>query len=172
VSNCGFFKYLTICCATVAILVSAACSRPHADPTRNELRFDDAQANSARYDCLIEKGFAVARDEQGGVTFIDPGDALRDEYSQARTECEQELIDAGLMAPLASDDDLRSEYAVLEDLHTCLVNAGFPLLSWPTEDVYVEDVGRYNVLESTAPVEITEARSACPDQYRAVDQLP
>ena len=95
----------------------------------------------------------------------------RDDYlagDAAETVCTAQLVDAGLLAE-TSQDQLSQEYALLTDLHTCLVDAGFPLVDWPSEEVFVQGDGAFDATESTSPLDEAAAREACPDEYRAVN---
>lgn len=154
----------------VVVLMSSACSSTAQEPSAEPTTASDAQVNDARFRCLQDRGFAVTRDTQGGVSFEDPEGTLMPSYDAALISCDAELVDAGLLKG-TTDDDLRTEYAALTALHECLVDAGLPLVNWPSEDVYVEERGAFNLLESTAPVTTEEAQSACPDQFERVDAL-
>ena len=131
---------------------------------------DDAAVNDARYNCLLDKGFAVTRGDDGGVRFQDPDDTRTAAYADATRECDQQLAAAGLIVQ-DSSDSLRTEYRAMSAAHECLVDAGFPLVDWPSEDVFVQDSGSFNLLEATSPIDPDEARAACPDEFEALDDL-
>jgi hypothetical protein len=129
---------------------------------------DDAAVNEARYNCLLDKGFAVTRGERGEVVFQDPEDTQIAAWNDANRDCDAELVAAGLLVA-ESTDDLRAEYRAMSALHACLVDAGFSLVDWPTEDVFVQEEGAFNVLDATAPVDPEEAREACPDEFETLE---
>lgn len=151
------------------LVLLAGCSGEPADAVPPPPQVDDAEVNDARYRCLLDKGFPVTRGEQGEVVFTDPEDEQASAYEVADQECTAQLVDAGLLQA-DSPDSLRAEYLAMSAAHSCLVAAGFPLVDWPSEDVFVDAQGAFNVLEATAPVSIEEARAACTEEFAVLDQ--
>ena len=155
-----------------ACLVVAACvggcagaARPTATPS---FVVDDAAVNQARYDCLLGKGFAVTRGDGGAVVFVDPEDKQFSSYQKAVRACDQELADRGLLPP-THVEDLHHSYQLMSVAHACLLAHGFPLKAWPSEDSFVDDGGRANLLDATRPVDPDEARQACPAEFAALE---
>lgn len=147
----------------------AACSSSEApEAPAQTAAVDDAAVNQARYECLLDQGLAVTRSADGAVEFLDPEGDQQDAWDAAETLCTAQLVDAGLLAE-TSPDQLSQEYALLTALHTCLVDAGFPLVDWPSEEVFVQGDGAFDATESTVPLDDAAARKACPDEYRAVN---
>lgn len=151
------------------VAVSAGCS---AGPVTTSARqvVSDAEVNDARYQCLLDEGIPVTRGANGEVHFSDPEDEQTSAYATADRKCEQKLADRGLVS-VSSPDALRAEWKAFDALHSCLLAQGFPLAPWPSEQVYVEKSGAFNVLSGTAPVDPSEARKACADDFAKVDRL-
>ena len=155
-------------CSTAVTAGCSGTSGEAAQPTPTKT-VDDSKVNSAMYDCLLDRGFAVTRGEDGTIQFTDPKDEQFSAYEQANRDCHSSLVSQGLL-PGGSTDALRAEYAALTAWHKCLVTAGFPLADWPTEEVFVEADGDFNVLDATAPVQVAEAEQACPAEFAEVQQ--
>lgn len=125
---------------------------------------DDAAANEAYYQCMLDEGIPVTRGEDGSVSFEDPESKLQAEYRAADAKCSERLVADGHVNA-TTPESLRQEYRILSSLHECLVDQGFPLISWVTEDVFVDQKGEFNVLQATSPIDLNEAMLACPEQY-------
>jgi hypothetical protein len=155
------------CAATV--LSTWGCTAAQPAPTaRPAFVVDDAAVNQARYDCLVDQGFAVTKGESGAVVFVDPKDEQFSSYQKAWRQCEQQLADRGLLPP-AHVEDLRHTYQVMTKAHDCLVAKGFPLTGWPSEESYVDSGGQANLLEASRPVDPAAARDACPAEFEAME---
>jgi hypothetical protein len=146
---------------------AASLPAPTATPT---FVVDDAAVNQARYECLIDKGFAVTRGDSGAVVFVDPKDRQFGSYQKAWQQCEQELADRGLLPPMHVED-LRRTYQLMAAAHACLLTKGFPLKAWLSEDAYVDSGGQANLLEATRPVDPAAARQACPAEFEAIEAV-
>ena len=130
---------------------------------------DDAQVNQARYDCLLAKGFAVTKGADGSVSFADASDKLTAAFNAADNECNAKLVAEGLLtAPSAAN--LRAEYPPLSRLHQCLADAGFPLVDWMSEEVFLDRKGSFDLLESTAPIDEVAVHKVCTKQWAAVEE--
>ena len=152
-----------------ALVLTGCTSAPAAAPAPGAaLVVDDAAVNQARYECLIDKGFAVTRGDGGAVVFIDPEDEQFDGYRAASRACEQQLADRGLL-PKAHAGDLRHTYELMATTHTCLIGKGFPLKAWMSEDEYVDTGGEANLLDADRPVDPAAARDACPSEFAALE---
>ena len=161
-------RTLCICIAAAGLLPLVGCGGSDAATPEPTTPGADREANSVMFDCLLDRGFPVVRGDDGGVQFSDPDDDRFAEYQEASAECEQVLVDRGLL-DVQSSADLRAEYILAAALHDCLVVAGFPLIDLPTEDVYVERHDGVDILASTAPIDIEQARASCPDEFAALD---
>lgn len=153
---------------TAALALAGCTSGPSAAAPTASFVVDDAAVNQARYECLIDKGFAVTRGDGGAVVFIDPDDQQFDSYRNASRACDQQLADRGLLPP-AHAGDLRHVYALMSAAHTCLVAKGLPLKTWMSEDAYVDSGGEANLLDADQPVDPAAARDACPSEFAALE---
>ncbi len=153
-----------------ALLVSLAACAGEDPGDVNSFADKDAQANQMRYDCLLEKGFAVTRSASGGVSFKDPTGSQSAAYDQANRECDAKIMEAGLLRKI-TPEEIRSDYRVLSKLRDCLIEEGFPMTTWPTEEVYVETEGDFNALESSRPITAEEIEKACPKEWAAAGEL-
>lgn len=161
-------RTLCISIAAASLLSLAGCGGSDADTQETTIPGADREANSVLFDCLLDRGFPVVRGDDGSVQFSDPNDDRFAEYQEASAECQQDLVDRGLL-DVQSSTDLRAEYVLADALHSCLVGAGFPLIDLPTEDVYVERPDGVDILASTAPIDIDQARASCPNEFAALD---
>ena len=132
---------------------------------------DDARANDATYQCMVDKGVPVTQDDDGSVGFRAVNDAGARRYNQAQTDCNNKLVADGVIPDSNSPAQLAREHEVLTALRTCLVDAGFPMADWPTKEVFIENDGQYNALDSTAPLDDEAIHKACAKQFRATDSL-
>ncbi|MGV8909546.1 MAG: hypothetical protein ACOH1Y_11240 [Propionicimonas sp.] len=151
-----------------ALALGGCTSAPAASAPSAAFVVDDAAVNQARYECLIDKGFAVTRGDGGAVVFIDPKDEQFDGYRTALRACEQQLADRGLL-PEAHSGDLRRVYALMAAAHACLMAKGFPLNAWMGEDNYVDTGGEANLLDADRPIDPAAARDACPTEFAALE---
>lgn len=160
--------------AALAALVAVgagACSGPDDAPTPQVTRTtDDAAANDALYGCLVDRGFAVTRGENGAIEFKDPEDVQGESFTLARTECLRQLEADGTVAA-TGPESLRAEYAAMSGLHACLVARGVGMDPWPTEAVFVEQEGAFNVLSATEELTMERAAALCPDEAAALGGL-
>ncbi len=156
--------------ALVAAGLSACTDAEPAAAPQATRTTDDAAANDSLYRCLMDRGFAVTRGEGGAIEFKDPDDAQGDGYSAARADCLRGLESDGTVVAKASAS-LRTEYAAMSRLHECLTARGLGMDPWPTEAVFVEKDGAFNVLSAAEQLTLEQAQTLCPDEVTALGGL-
>lgn len=160
--------------AGVAVLVVVAGCGAAQDPedaaTPVPVTVDDARANDAFYECMLDEGIPVTRGADGSVQFMDPDDSMAEDYDAAEEACRGRLVEQGLLDG-DTPQTLRHEHDILTSLHECLTEQGFPLVEWVSQEVFVDEGGAFDVLASTAPIDLDDARAACPAQYAKIDAL-
>lgn len=156
--------------ALLAAGLSACTGSEPAAPPQATRTTDDAAANDSLYRCLMDQGFAVTRGEAGAIEFKDPEDAQADTYSAARADCLRGLESDGTVVAKGSDS-LRTEYAAMSRLHACLTARGLGMEPWPTEAVFVEKDGAFNVLSAAEQLTLEQAQALCPDEVTALGGL-
>lgn len=128
---------------------------------------DDAAANDALYRCLMDQGFAVTRGAGGAIEFKDPEDTQGASYTTARSQCLRDLEADGTV--VAAGASLTAQYASMSRLHACLTTKGITMAAWPTEAVFVEKDGAFNVLSAAEEVTMERAAGLCPDEVAALE---
>ena len=115
-----------------ALLVITACgsNTPNSQPTPTPTvqKVDDATIDQARYECLLDAGFAVTRDSHGAIVFTDPQDKQTAAYQAADKKCTAQLVSRGLLQA-TTKEDMRAEYKDATKLHdspkpVCLSSRG------------------------------------------------
>lgn len=151
----------------VALGATACTSEDPAPAPAASRTTDDAAANDALYRCLMDQGFAVTRGPGGAIEFKDPEDTQGSTYAAARTQCLRDLEADGTV--VAAGAGLAAQYASMARLHACLTASGIAMEAWPTEAVFVEKDGAFNVLSAAEEVTMERAAGLCPDEVAALE---
>lgn len=152
--------------SALLVLGAAGCTggTSEAGPAPTSSRTtDDAAANDGLYRCLMDQGFAVTRGAGGAIEFKDPEDAQGESYVRARTQCLRELESDGTVV-VDSGSALATQYTSMSRLHACLTARGVAMEPWPTEAVFVEKDGAFNVLAAAEQLTMDRAVELCPDE--------
>jgi hypothetical protein len=159
----------TLALAFVLLLVGAGgCTSGNAAPTASASRTtDDAAANDSLYRCLMDQGFAVTRGAGGAIEFKDPEDTQGANYAKARAQCVRQLESDGTVVA-DQGATLAAQYASMSRLHACLTERGVAMEQWPTEAVFIEKDGAFNVLSSAEGLTMDRALELCPDEVSAL----
>ncbi|MDT0214594.1 hypothetical protein Q9R29_11920 [Rothia sp. ARF10] len=151
------------------VLGATACSSDDPAPSPAASRTtDDAAANDALYTCLMDAGFAVTRGVGGAIEFKDPEDTQGASYTAARSQCLRDLEADGTVVA-AAGTGLAAQYAAMTRLHACLTRKGVAMEAWPTEAVFVEKDGAFNVLSAAEEVTMERAAGLCPDEVAKLE---
>ena len=156
-----------------ALLVITACgsNTPNSQPTPTPTvqKVDDATIDQARYECLLDAGFAVTRDSHGAIVFTDPQDKQTAAYQAADKKCTAQLVSRGLLQA-TTKEDMRAEYKDATKLHDCLAKAGLPVVPWMSWETFQDRDGQYDVLEASPPITFEDTRRACPREMTVMEQ--
>jgi len=117
------------------------------------------------YECLRDHGVPADRRADGSVGYRAQNNDEMNKYNDIASSCTIRL--APYESATSSAVVLEHRYQVFTALHTCLTDAGFPMAGWPTQEVYVDSKGQYDVLDSTAPIDDSASRKACSSQFEA-----
>ena len=162
-------KRTSVALASLLLLAAlGGCTGGSAAPAPTASRTtDDAAANDGLYRCLMDQGFAVTRGAGGAIEFKDPEDTQGEAYAKARVQCLRQLESDGTVVadPGAA---LAGQYASMSRLHACLTDRGVAMEPWPTEAVFVEKDGAFNVLSSAEGLTMDRALELCPDEVSAL----
>ena len=122
--------------------------------------------------CVEAAGFAVVRVD-GGIE-VRPGPQQESLYRQVLASCEQAAIDSGLVGPPLPPDDveLAAWYEGFMWTHECMVEAGYPVSSPPSQDAYVEADGRnWHPYDMLSPEIIPVVERVCPQDLIEVFEI-
>lgn len=86
--------------------------------------------------CLRDLGFEVLETTNRTDYLVNRGNLSIAEITEVQSGCEQRAVGIGLVDPRPESPE--EEYALLVEVHQCLIEAGFPVPELVTLDAYVD----------------------------------